>query len=52
MQTITEGYRSFTLLITINWDRLMYALAIIGALFLGSFFGSLMIEAMTHQFRY
>lgn len=52
MQTIQDGYRSFGLLISINWDRLLYVFAIIAALFLGAFLGSLMVEAMTHPVHY
>ncbi|SHH74791.1 hypothetical protein [Marivita hallyeonensis] len=52
MQTLQDGYRSFGLLITINWDRLLYAFAIVASLFLGAFIGSLMIEAMTHPVFY
>lgn len=52
MQTIQAGYKSISLLLMINWDRLMYAFTIIAALFLGSFLGSLAIEAMTHPLGY
>lgn len=41
MQTIQSGYRSLSLLFTINWDRLLYIGAIIAALYLGAFLGSL-----------
>ncbi|WP_439523537.1 hypothetical protein [Marivita sp.] len=52
MQTIQHGYRSFSLLISINWDRMIYVFAIVASLFLGAFLGSLMIEAMTHPVWY
>lgn len=52
MQTFQAGYRSFGLLLSINWDWLLYVFAIVVALFLGGFLGSLMIEAMTHSVRY
>jgi hypothetical protein len=52
MQTIQDGYRSFSLLISINWDRLLYVFAIAASLFLGAYLGTLMIEAMTHPVAY
>lgn len=52
MQTIQDSYRSFSLLISINWDRFLYVFAIAAALFLGAFLGTLMIEAMTHPVGY
>ncbi|WP_276268490.1 hypothetical protein [Marivivens niveibacter] len=36
MQTISAGYQSLSLLINLNWDRIMYVAAIGGALWLGS----------------
>ncbi|MFP7571636.1 hypothetical protein [Marivita sp. S2033] len=47
MQAIQEGYRGFSVLLSVNWDRLYYCLAIVCALFLGSFFGTVMIELMS-----
>lgn len=41
MQTINAGYRSLSLLLTINWDRLIYIFTIVVALFLGAYVGSL-----------
>ncbi|EPX78152.1 hypothetical protein [Salipiger mucosus] len=41
MQTINAGYKSLSLLVTINWDRLLYVFTILAALFLGAFVGSL-----------
>lgn len=52
MQTIQDGYKTFSLLISINWDRLLYAFAIGASLFLGAYLGSLMIEAMTQPVGY
>ncbi|WP_439122988.1 hypothetical protein [Marivita sp.] len=52
MQTIQDSYRSFSLLLSINWDRLIYVFAIAASLFLGAYLGSLMIDVMTHPVRY
>ncbi len=52
MQTIQDGYRSVSLLISINWDRMLYVFAIIASLFLGAYLGTLMISAMTHPVGY
>jgi hypothetical protein len=52
MQTIQDGYRSFSLLVSINWDRMIYVSAIAASLFLGAYLGTLMIEAMTHPVGY
>lgn len=41
MQTIHSGYRSLSLLVNLNWDRLLYICTIIFALFLGAFVGTL-----------
>lgn len=41
MQTIQAGYRSMSLLLKINWDRLLYICTIVFALFFGAFIGSL-----------
>ena len=48
MQTIQHGYRGFSLMLSINWDALVYVFAIVASLFLGAFLGSIMIELMTH----
>jgi asparagine N-glycosylation enzyme membrane subunit Stt3 len=40
MQTLTEGYRSMSLLLSINWDRLLYVGTIAVALYLGAVIGS------------
>ena len=36
MQTINAGYRSLSVLINVNWDRIMYVGAIGAALWVGS----------------
>lgn len=41
MQTINSGYRSLSLLVNLNWDRLLYICTIVFALFFGAFLGSL-----------
>ncbi|WP_425100673.1 hypothetical protein [Tropicibacter sp. S64] len=43
MQTIQAGYRSVSLLVTINWDRLLYIATIIFALFFGAYLGALLV---------
>lgn len=40
MQTITAGYRSMSLLVSINYDRLLYIFTIVFALFLGAYVGT------------
>ena len=40
MQTIHAGYRSMSLLVSINWDRMLYVFTIVFALFLGAYLGS------------
>lgn len=42
MQTLTAGMRSLNLLVTINWDRLLYVSTIVFALFFGAWLGSVM----------
>ena len=41
MQTIQNSYRGLSLLVDINWDRLLYVATIAAALLLGAYFGSL-----------
>ena len=41
MQTITAGYRGFSLLVNLNWDRLLYLGTICAALSAGAYLGSL-----------
>lgn len=52
MQTIQDGYRSLSLLVSINWDRLLYGFVIVFALFMGAFLGSLLIGAVSHPHVY
>ncbi|MFW2587382.1 hypothetical protein [Sagittula sp. SSi028] len=40
MQTLTAGYRSMSLLISINYDRLLYICTIVFALFFGAYLGT------------
>lgn len=40
MQTLTAGYRGFSLLMSLNWDRLLYVGTIAAALMLGSYVGN------------
>lgn len=42
MQTLQTGYRGLSLLLSINWDRLIYTATIICALFFGAYLGSLL----------
>ncbi len=41
MQHIVSGYRGFTLLVNLNWDRILYLATIAVALMAGGFVGSL-----------
>jgi hypothetical protein len=41
MQTIQRSFRSFRLLMDLNWDRVLYLCTIIFALAAGAFLGSL-----------
>ncbi|MGB5557775.1 MAG: hypothetical protein WBN04_07160 [Paracoccaceae bacterium] len=41
MQTIQSGYRGLSLLVDLNWDRLLYFATIAAALGAGAFIGSL-----------
>lgn len=41
MQTLTSGYRGFSLLMILNWDRLIYLATIVLALLFGAWVGSL-----------
>ncbi len=43
MQAIQNSYRGFTLLVNVNWDRLLYPAMIGAALLLGAFIGTWMI---------
>ncbi|MFP4275025.1 MAG: hypothetical protein ACLFRU_08365 [Paracoccaceae bacterium] len=41
MQAIKTGYRGLSLLVDLNWDRIIYVGALALALFLGAFLASL-----------
>lgn len=41
MQQIMSGYRGMTLLVNLNWDRMLYLATIAVALMAGAFVGSL-----------
>lgn len=41
MQTLTAGYKGVSLLVNLNWDRLIYLGTIAVALTLGAWLGSL-----------
>ncbi|WP_281274704.1 hypothetical protein [Histidinibacterium lentulum] len=41
MQTLTNGYQGLSLLIGLNWDRLIYLATIAAALWAGSMIGKL-----------
>lgn len=42
MEHIQQGYRGLSLLMDLNWDRLLYVGTIAFALSAGAFFGTLM----------
>ncbi|WP_296420037.1 hypothetical protein [Pseudooctadecabacter sp.] len=44
MQTIAAGYQGVSLLVNLNWDRLLYLATIAVALGLGAFIGSVQIN--------
>ena len=41
MQAIQSSYRGLSLLMDLNWDRLLYVATIVAALTAGAFIGSL-----------
>ncbi len=41
MQTLAQGYRGFSLLLDLNWDRLLYVATLCGALWAGAYLGTL-----------
>lgn len=41
MQTIANGYRGLSLLLNLNWDRLLYVATLCAALWAGAYLGSL-----------
>lgn len=40
MQQFVRGYRGLSLLVNLNWDRIVYLATILVALMLGAFVGS------------
>ena len=42
MHTLEAGYRSLNLLVSINWDRLLYLCTIVFALFFGAWLGTIL----------
>ncbi|WP_269800939.1 hypothetical protein [Albibacillus kandeliae] len=41
MHTLQESYRGLSLIMSLNWDRLLFLVAIAAALMTGAFLGSL-----------
>lgn len=41
MQTLQEGYRGLSLVMMLNWDRLVYLATIVIALLFGAWIGGL-----------
>jgi hypothetical protein len=41
MQAIQSSYRGMSLLVDLNWDRMLYVATIATALFVGGYVGSL-----------
>ncbi|MEQ9242110.1 hypothetical protein [Roseovarius indicus] len=41
MQQLVSGYRGISLLVNVNWDRILYLATIAVALLAGAFVGSL-----------
>jgi hypothetical protein len=41
MQTLQKGYRGLSLLVDLNWDRILYLAALLGALMIGAYIGGL-----------
>ena len=41
MQTLTQGYRGITVLLNLNWDRMLYTGALIATLYAGAYVGML-----------
>ena len=37
MQTLAQGYKGMTVLLNLNWDRILTTAALIGALYAGSY---------------
>lgn len=43
MSTLQASYRSMSVLVSINWDRLLYVFTIVFALFFGAYLGTVML---------
>lgn len=43
MTTLVAGYRSMSLLVSINWDRMLYVFTIVFALFFGAYLGTMFL---------
>jgi hypothetical protein len=41
MRRLQDGYRGATLILTLNWDRLLSGAVLVGALLFGTWLGSL-----------
>lgn len=41
MHVLQQSYRGFSLIMELNWDRLLFIAAIVTALFAGAWLGSL-----------
>ncbi len=39
MQTLAQSYRGVTVLFNLNWDRILYTGALVGALYAGAYVG-------------
>lgn len=52
MQTLQEGFRGFSVMMSINWDLLFSVFAICVALFTATFLGTYVLESMTHPVGY
>lgn len=44
MQTIAKGYRGLSLLIDVNWDRVLFPAAIAAALWAGAVLGQIALS--------
>ncbi len=42
MHTLQAGYRGLSLLMDLNWDRILYVSILVGALMLGGWIGTLL----------
>lgn len=39
MQTIAQGYKGMTILVNLNWDRIIYTGTLVAALYAGAYVG-------------